>query len=230
MHDFVQAKTLELGIPDWREPTAYPDPDDLRMSDWHWEFLRRNPKYREAYDLSELSLENESKALYFERVYLLSGPVDPRLSVKQYLKLTEGKLFCSNHFDNFIGSGSLSSMHAQAYEIERIMHNRSFHDLFFRIDPLKPLDPQFRGAIEIATRSQVSLLGHILAPRTRKDKWPLYLRVLDARDCKATYSEIARVCLRHQEQGDGAARDLAKQARKLRDVWPVLELPPIERR
>jgi hypothetical protein len=221
MHDFVQTKTAELGIPDWRDPTAYPNPDDLSIFDWRWEFLRRNPDYREAYNRPETAFEDESKSRFFERAYLLRTPVDPRLPVKKYIETISG-IFHSGYFDNFVGSGNLSSKYAHKSEINRILCHSSDHDIFFRCDPLKPLEVQFEAFLKIASASQRSLKKKLLRPRMRKDRWPLYLRVLDALDCQATYSEIAQVCLPHQEQF-GAARaayDLAKQARKLRDDWP----------
>ena len=33
-------------LPDWRDPSAYPAPDDLSPDGWAWEFLRRNPRYQ----------------------------------------------------------------------------------------------------------------------------------------------------------------------------------------
>jgi hypothetical protein len=32
--------------PDWRDPATYPDPKSTRLTQWAWEFLRRNPDYR----------------------------------------------------------------------------------------------------------------------------------------------------------------------------------------
>jgi len=34
------------GIPDWRDPSAYPDPETTSIAQWKWEFLRRSPDYR----------------------------------------------------------------------------------------------------------------------------------------------------------------------------------------
>jgi hypothetical protein len=213
---------IGLGIPDWRQPSGYPNPGNLWISDWRWEFLRRKPRYRQDYDRPELSYVDESKARYFERVYFLASPIDPQLSAADYVRSCETELFRPDHFDVFIGSRSFSSKYAHGSEVDRIMHHRSNNDIFFRVDPLKPLEAQFKVFVEIARKSQRSLLGRILTPRARPTKWPLYLRVLDARDCDAAYSEIARVCLKHEDPSAaiGAARDLTKQARKLRDNWP----------
>jgi Family of unknown function (DUF6499) len=218
----------ELGIPDWRETTGYPQLRETSMSDWRWEFLRRNPQYRHDYQRPDTSLEDESRCRYFERVYAMVTPQDPRVSAAEYIKSYWARhqhdvlCFPIYHFDKFIGTNSLSTMYANAQEIERIMHQASFHDLFFRVDPLKPLEPQFKAITEISRMSQRSLLRKSPRPRRSKKKWLLYLRVLDARECEATYIEIARVCLPHQDEAAaiGAVRDLHKQASQLRDRWP----------
>ena len=36
-------------LPDWRDPDAYPGPNDLSLREWAWEFLRRSPDYQEDY-------------------------------------------------------------------------------------------------------------------------------------------------------------------------------------
>jgi hypothetical protein len=40
----------EWGVPDWCDATAYPQPDDLPGRLWRWEFIRRMPDYRDAWD------------------------------------------------------------------------------------------------------------------------------------------------------------------------------------
>ena len=37
-------------VPDWRDESAYPKPDDLPPKVWRWEFIRRMPDYRAAWD------------------------------------------------------------------------------------------------------------------------------------------------------------------------------------
>lgn len=36
--------------PDWKDPSAYPDPETLTLQQWAWEFLRRNPDYQADYE------------------------------------------------------------------------------------------------------------------------------------------------------------------------------------
>jgi hypothetical protein len=35
------------GVPDWEDPTAYPETDGLDSQLWRWQFLRRREDYRE---------------------------------------------------------------------------------------------------------------------------------------------------------------------------------------
>jgi hypothetical protein len=56
------------------------------------------------------------------------------------------------------------------------------------------------------------------------DKWPTYLRVLDARDCGASYLDIAQVVLginddEKPREASWAAREALRQAEALRDNW-----------
>ncbi|MFC3118184.1 hypothetical protein ACFOHS_07875 [Jhaorihella thermophila] len=50
--------------------------------------------------------------------------------------------------------------------------------------------------------------------RRRPDKWLIYLRVLDAKECGAKWNEIASM-LEHTAGTEGAVRDTLEQARDL---------------
>lgn len=40
----------EWGVPDWRDQSQYPEPNDLTSNLWRWQFVRRMPDYREVWD------------------------------------------------------------------------------------------------------------------------------------------------------------------------------------
>jgi hypothetical protein len=40
----------DWGVPDWRDASAYPKPDEISNQLWRWEFIRRMPDYRAAWD------------------------------------------------------------------------------------------------------------------------------------------------------------------------------------
>ena len=52
--------TENWGCPDWRDANAYPDEFELEQWQWRWEFLRRNPAYREAWNRAETAQTNEN--------------------------------------------------------------------------------------------------------------------------------------------------------------------------
>ena len=42
-------RTSNDWLPDWTDPSAYPEPDNASLRQWAWEFLRRNPDYQEDF-------------------------------------------------------------------------------------------------------------------------------------------------------------------------------------
>ena len=122
MTDAVQIKAAELGIPDWRDnPTRYPRSGELSLSDWHWEFLRRNHQYREDYDKPESSFDPYSKGYYFQHTYSMSERVDYRQSVQEYIKNASLGLWNVTHFANFLGTWSNASVFAEKRNIGTIL-------------------------------------------------------------------------------------------------------------
>lgn len=61
----------------------------------------------------------------------------------------------------------------------------------FNID--KPLEPQLAAARETLKELQRARNGKLVQTRRHPEKWLSYLRVLDARDADATWSEVAKI-------------------------------------
>ena len=222
----LTAKAQDLGIPDWRDEDAYPAPDELSMDEWRWEFLRRNAQYREDFARSEDSFTDESKARYFERVYKLGHPVDPQRSVRDILSAEpeQDDFYFGNEFGDIVRfvDTCISNIYSPLGEIdERFSLNQEDYGLYLRINLRRPLPPQFEKFVEIAEISQKSWnQGKRFIRRPNIKKWPLYLRVLDARSVGATYKIIAHELLIHQQQTEQAARDILGQAKKIQgDLW-----------
>jgi hypothetical protein len=51
-------------ITDWWDATKYPDPENTKPARWKWEFLRRNPNYREDRERCVALRERRIKAGY----------------------------------------------------------------------------------------------------------------------------------------------------------------------
>jgi Family of unknown function (DUF6499) len=209
------------GVPDWRDAAAYPSPDELTLEQWRWEFLRRNHDYRRDYFRDSDSFGAESRARYFERVYHILHPFDPMQSVRSILSdSADGSIFGPSFEAVFVES-RLQHWYCDMYELKsRVLSDAEPHHLFIRVDLKRPLEPQFHALKQIAKNAQRSWNGgKINVRRAHKRNWPLYLRVLDARDAGASYATIARELLKNRNSTEQAARDIVKQAEALRDYW-----------
>ena len=203
-----------LGIPKWQDEAAYPSASNLTFTEWRWEFLRRNPNYRHDYDGRPEIEHGEGRSRFFERVYKLVAPIDYRLSAKDRSTPPAGEKLWFGDSDMFVDD-RLSTRYANFHDIARIKTHADPLDLFCRVMLDRPLKPQFDALCSLAQESQ----SRLKVVRAATGKWPLYLRVIDAQDCGASYSEIALI-LGHTAGTKHTARDYVKQAVRLRDHWP----------
>ncbi|MBY6117839.1 hypothetical protein KUV64_01720 [Mameliella alba] len=146
--------------------------------------------------------------------------------------------------DPSIPSVALVRDHLTTAQVELDDTQQAYVDLFFRdsyavplktsqvairFDINKPLEPQLKAASETLKGLQKKRQGKLVQTRRHPEKWLSYLRVLDARDAKATWSEITKVfyeqgILERQRDPSGgyrapepkAAHQLWKQADALR--------------
>ena len=61
-----EKKNILKWLPDWTDESAYPEPDPDTVRGkifWAWEFLRRNPRYQEAYRLYKQSSDVSERML-----------------------------------------------------------------------------------------------------------------------------------------------------------------------
>jgi hypothetical protein len=65
--------------PDWREAAEYPDPNSTTATQWAWEFLRRNPAYREEFTIALAENNNDAILALGRKWGLTFGAVDPEL-------------------------------------------------------------------------------------------------------------------------------------------------------
>lgn len=214
----------DWGVPDWRDGGGYPKPNELTLDEWRWEFLRRRSDYRTDYMRPEEKFIGESKGRYFERAHKMNYVADPHLSCLD-LKTHGEKLgdIYPPYFDIVFLDTSLSSHYGYPWNDEKRprVEPQPYH-IDLRIDLTRPLTPQFNRFRKLAAEAQKSWSkGGKVSRRLRTDKWPLYLRVLDARASGASYSQIAHALLRHKKPTDQGTRDVVKQAEALRDNFPA---------
>jgi hypothetical protein len=98
--------------------------------------------------------------------------------------------------------------------------NAGFYD--YRINIAKPLGPQVEAARSYLLLKQEELYGKKSTPRPSRELWPLYLRVLDARDCGASWPKIGKA-LWPSHKGDLKAKACRthEQAAWVRDNFPI---------
>lgn len=215
----------DLGAPDWRDENAYPGEDELTNDEWRWEFLRRRNDYREDFARPDESYIEESKGRYFERVYFMGNLADPTRSVKA---MKTKKPDTSDPFSNLFQATfditfldtDLRALYGDPFTGELPRGEAQPYHLDLRVDLTHPLLPQFRRLYRLAEYAQASWQPHVRRPRP--SKWPLYLRVLDARDAGAKFREIGEVVLGYTDYDEAAKRadETLKAARRLQEDFP----------
>jgi hypothetical protein len=75
-------------ILDWRNRSAYPSPDDLSLSQWRWEFLRRSAHYRKFWTDVQKFIQDgwdppEAELDYYVADKYLTKLIDPRLKADE---------------------------------------------------------------------------------------------------------------------------------------------------
>lgn len=60
-------------LPDWTKESEYPDPNTTRMSEWAWEFLRRNHAYQKDYNDFKTYLDDIKYKESLERLNKYAG-------------------------------------------------------------------------------------------------------------------------------------------------------------
>lgn len=75
-------------LPDWRNPENYPDPEITSMTEWAWEFLRRNPLYQADYKKLEDGLE---KIGFYKAIIAYSQAIqgDDRKKIDEFYEIME---------------------------------------------------------------------------------------------------------------------------------------------
>jgi hypothetical protein len=209
----------ELGLPDWRIRTEYPDPDSTTVREWWWEFTRRRPDYRQAWvDAApnnkwgyRCAADVDAWRLKFE----MSVIYDPSQS------FTDWELMQMRYPAN--AGWQPSALDPKALN----MHNsrkraEAAHGLYrYSFDLTRPLSPQIERAKRQMALIQAELYPSVTSRRLLKKLWPDYLRALDARDNGATYAEIAAELNPLDAESEFWARDRCEAAIRLRDNFPI---------
>ena len=230
----------EWGLPDWQDAAAYGDPATWSDYRWRWEFFRRRDDLRTAFELrAKQTLQDESEISETDLSSFLVWPHNPNMSLRPSdpgfvanCSQNEGHQFGYAGIPNpriskqpdrtlvpyvTIGDGlRLSLGRGERYlNAENVLVNvRSWEAaVVFNLD--LPIGPQIKSAKSALETHQAQRPEAKKQERRHKDKWLTYLRVLDGRECGATWSKIAPI-LTAMARTEQAARDVWTQAKALR--------------
>lgn len=202
----------EWGLPDWRDEGSYTNtfgpPDQWTDDRWRWEFKRRLPDYRAAFDKyveqgREGTIHRDSITRQDEKGRLIM--VEPSHNTPTHVDDANelgfafaasdehreqfGMFFLPNpRFSGQPNNALLFGdrlMTASRDEDGRLIGEANWH-----FDLTKPLKPQLKRCEDNLARLQNALKQQGLNEKKRADKWFQYLRILDASECGASYSEM----------------------------------------
>lgn len=153
----------------------------------------------------------------FKKYELGGGLPNPRVRVPENLTfdLKYGS-FISGPTDNlFHGSGS------RVHVAE--------NDVYIKFDLSEPLQGQVKLATNLLKETQIARFGTKVERRAHHNKWPLYLRVLDARTQGASYGEIGKLLLSNSQR-EAAGYDYSPRTKVIHDAAMFLSFnfPPLE--
>jgi len=179
---------------DWRDEDSYSDLEGSTAKQWAWEFLRRNPEYREAWE----SGDSASAAAWG-----LEELTDPDGECPRFLPPSYGAMLIGERDQGV----TVPAGHVR-----------------YDFDLTQPLAPQLEKAgqdlrLVQEMEQQIGTMTPPVFRRQRRDKWVTYLRVLDAEADGAPQSEIGKHFFpkrsdRYPEHPRRqAAHDLLRQAR-----------------
>lgn len=212
----------EWGVPDWRSADGY-ERKNWNINQWRWQFIRRRADLRAEFDrlaqrvyADKLELFEAEPDLFPDGIVL--RPSDPGFTVAT-------RLIHGGH--EHLPNPRISEQPFQAISWNdrsdawrRPVGDEQDGFLRFEFDLSRPLAPQLKTAERFLKEFQRLRVGKLVQFRQHREKWPTYLRVLDARNEGASWSEIAPI-LRFTTGTDQNARDVHQQAEDLCFNFPI---------
>jgi hypothetical protein len=241
MKDGLCKPANNWGLPDWRDIAAYGLTSGWTKHRWRWEFYRRREDLRAYFDHwcnpSDEYLVGHGKRPEGEgfchseaRSNFGYSPLpNPRVGDhnKHLLWPHVGtglgnQISGSNLEDRRIGplleQVGVILDGKQAFMLREILTYRyaplAENQTILTFDLDKPLEAQLGQAKEVLSDHQKQRNGKSVQRRQSPGKWLTYLRVLDGRECGASWSEIATILI-VTAQTEQSARDVWEQARAL---------------
>lgn len=213
----------DWGVPDWQQAEGYEN-QGWNINQWRWQFLRRRQDLRDEFDA-------RAPAVYAEKQDLFAA--DPSLFPDGYVKTPEMPgFFVSTQLIH----GGLERLpnprisEQPCYAIawadrtdawRRPVGREQDGFLQFEFDLDRPIGPQLKYAEQTLKEFQRLRVGKLVQFRQHREKWPLYLRVLDARAAGASWDQVAGILPPMLSKNTvGTARSVHEQAEAIGFNFP----------
>ncbi|MCB9471313.1 MAG: DUF2285 domain-containing protein [Candidatus Obscuribacterales bacterium] len=200
----TKAKTPEW-LPDWRDPSLYPDPKVAPENQWQWEFLRRNSEYQNDYDALKSTGKHKMSQEIAEKYGCLGNrlfdPSDARYKIVadvdddtafgmvRKFEIKKGSLILISNLHNarkfMNGEGRNQYEHAR-----RFSDPERYQTVI--VDMRKPLSDQLRVIETMLKGRQKSYVEKNEKAPVSSDKFLRLLRTWDALQTGASPLEIVK--------------------------------------
>jgi hypothetical protein len=235
--------TNNWGIPNWRDESSYGDTGRWSEWEWRWEFTRRREDCRADWLAhKDYQVEWISDAVLRSLIRALGGVAelkrgDRRLRPDEPGFTVSFPCCCEKYGLSYLPNPAIGKQPFYIYFLMFrpygpkmvVFPEDGVTEVFgetgsvIQFDLDAPLDDQLERARQLLEGKQRDKLGHLVKPgKKHPSKWLRYLRVLDAKESGATFSEIEQSgILKGLREEPQAARDVFRQARALCFKWPA---------
>lgn len=210
----------EWDVPNWRDASGYVSQPTWGIKRWRWEFLRRRSDLRDEFDARCESVYAETMERFrTDPTHFANPPSRPHeRGFHIYTRLIAPRCRFLQPLPNpRIGDQPYFAIAWTDGRSTGNFFSKRPPEGFFRIDfdLEKPLDAQLKAAKELLLDHQVRHAGKNIQIRHHPEKWPSYLRVLDARASGASWAMVVEALPPSVSASVDTARSMHKQAEAL---------------
>ena len=215
------------GTPNWRDPTDYHS-ECWDIDQWRWEFKRRDSDLRMLYFELIRNWDAEITKTDCGRIDAMRLPenediyfyLSPANTAKWGFGVLFNPLYSRRAFTDEVKRHSFERRTIHGAHFDAVSRGKTNAlemlgiGVAIAFDPNRPIQPQIDGLEDYL----LSLRHHAVevgVHRHRRDKWLTYLRIIDARDAGASWSECCDVLPVTMKRNSQSARDTHTQARRL---------------
>jgi hypothetical protein len=226
---------------DWRDKSLYPDPSVTTLQQWAWQFLRRNSEYRRLWkEIVEPEYDPKEAAESVKQLKKRAG-LFPFMFWQYFFRFPEFRIFVdqfkivstppnpaeSNANPVFLGNVLRYGLKSPS-RYDKVHPELDDSEVLVLFDSNQRIEPQLTAVKELL-KKRAAATNNIKFRATPKT-YQKYLRLLDAKEARATSTQIAKEIYphlkndytrgRHGERQVRADFVVAKRLRD-RDFWRI---------